>query len=209
MVRRILEFNQWKSSNIIVIHMQKSSHMVSTSLEELGIPFIEIEYEDGNALGEFLSYVDGACGVIIGGGVLDQNEAPPSLPKEIAECPIPKLGICLGHEILGIHLGAGLIPCNGGFGLGESSEVIATIHDEEIFEGLEDAKKFVKMEHYLMLDRVPNGARLLASTKMTPVAGFHHDAQRIWGLQFHPEKDWIKGIVLKNFYNICLAYKKV
>ena len=47
MVRRILEFNQWKSSNIIVIHMQKSSHMVSTSLEELGIPFIEIEYEDG------------------------------------------------------------------------------------------------------------------------------------------------------------------
>jgi GMP synthase-like glutamine amidotransferase len=43
---------------------------------------------------------------------------------------------------------------------------------------------------------------------MTPIAGFHHEEKEIWGLQFHPEKDWIGDEVLKNFYQYCFEQIK-
>ena len=74
-----------------------------------------------------------------------------------------------------------------------------------IFNGIDiSQEQMVKMEHYKMLDKIPPGAKLIASTNMTPIAGFHHKEKEVWGLQFHPEKDWSGEIIFKNFYQHCL-----
>lgn len=176
--------------------------MIAEALTEIGIPFDEFEQEDVDSLG---NKIHKYCGLIIGGGRLDQGENPPALPEYIEDLHIPILGICLGNEILGLHLGSNLINCNGGFDLGEGSEVIAEIYPDEIYGDLPaPSNQMVKMEHFYMLDKEPNGSKLIASTRETPIAGFHHEEKSIWGLQFHPEKDLMKSIIFKNFYKICL-----
>ena len=205
MIRRILEFNEWKKSAIAVCHMKRSPQTLVYALEELGIPYKEFFQSDGdNMENEFLSKSDEFCGLIIGGGKIERGENLPRLSEEFLNFDIPKLGICLGNEILGTHLGSDIIICNRSEPDGEDGEVLAKIYPDEIFNGLDaPSEQMVRMEHFYMLDRIPDGSTLLASTDMTPIAGFHNNEKNIWGLQFHPEKDWIKYIVLKNFYKIC------
>ena len=200
-MERILEFNEWNNRKLAVLHMKKSPHKTALALKELSIPFDEFEQEEVSAL---QGKLDKYCGLIIGGGKLDKGEPLPTLPNFVLDSRHNKLGICLGHEILGTHLGAKLIDCNGGYDLGEFSEVMVNILPDEIFGGLDTpSEQMVKMEHFYMLEKEPPGSKLIASTDLTPIAGFHHGEKKIWGVQFHPEKDWIKNIVLKNFYNIC------
>ena len=196
---KLLEFDQWRRQKLAVVHMKKSPYQMETALDELKIPYIKFEQDDIEKID-----INEFCGLILGGGRLDKGEMPPELPPNLLNSAIPKLGICLGHEILGEFLGSKLIECNGGFDLGEDSEVIAEIKPDELFEGIETpSSQIVKMEHFYMLDKEPIGSKLIAATNLTPIAGFHHIEKQIWGLQFHPEKDWIKYIALKNFYNIC------
>ena len=202
MNRRILEFKNWGNKKIALLHMNRSPNTIAHALQELDIPFDEFKQEEVKGLE---NKIHKYCGIIIGGGRLNEGEAPPNLPEYVEDPAFPVLGICLGNEILGIHLGSNLIDCNGGFNLGESSEVIARIEEDEIFDSLPmPSNQIVKMEHFYMLDKEPIGSKIIASTKQTPIAGFHHIEKAIWGLQFHPEKDMMKSIVFNNFYKICL-----
>jgi GMP synthase-like glutamine amidotransferase len=203
--RKILEFKEWSERKIGVIHMKRSPHDLSRALSEVGIPFEIFDQSESDMENRILEKSSHFCGIIIGGGKLEEHESLPRLSTEILDMNVPKLGICLGHEILGVHLGSELIDCNAGWGVGEGLEVATKIYTDPIFEGLTTpSEQMVKMEHFYMLDKVPSGAKVIASTKMTPVAGFHHYAEDIWGIQFHPEKDWMRYIILKNFYKICL-----
>lgn len=201
----MLEFNEWNEGKIAVIHMKTSPHYVPRALDSVGVPYIEFEHFDPE-LYEKIQSDPKIIGIIIGGAKLEKGEVLPELPGNVLEFNKPKMGICLGHEILGVHLGANLVDCNGGFktGVGEFSEVEVKIYPDLIYDGLDTpSEQMAKMEHYYMLDKVPPGSKLIASTHLTPVAGFHHYGKEIWGFQFHPEKDWMRTIILKNFYKYC------
>jgi GMP synthase-like glutamine amidotransferase len=205
----LFDFTKWSKRKLVVFHMWKCSNRVSESLKMLEIPFDVIECEDENALEKFNDNKKEYCGIIITGGIIEQGFPAPSLPEVILKAKMPKLGICLGNEMLGCYLGAEMTECNLGETMGEPIgeviEVTAELFDDILFEGLAlPGNYLVRMEHYYMLDRLPSGAKLIASTNFTPVAGFHHESKDIWGLQFHPEKDWIKDIVFRNYYKICI-----
>ena len=204
----VFDYNKFSRGKVIVFHMWESSHMVVETLTQLEIPYIEIECDSETLIEDFKKEAKNSCGIIITGGLIKDGHPIPALPDQILNYNLPKLGICLGHQLLGFHLGSKIEKCNLGEPIGETSEVFAELYDDEIFEGLPlPSSQIVKMEHFYMLDKVPGGAKLIASTKMTPIAGFHHKAKNIWGVQFHPEKDCIKNIVIKNFYKICLNKK--
>lgn len=202
---RILEFNEWKRNRICIFHMPNSSKQILYSLKMLDIPCTIYESLDPDVKEDFLVNKNHFCGIIISGGMLEPGDRFPDLPSEIFESSIPKLGICLGHEILGTSLGSNLVDCNPQT-KGEYGEVLADFSDDIIFKGIDtSSKQLVRMEHYKMLDKEPPGSKLIASTKMTPIAGFHHEEKMVWGLQFHPEKDWMSDIVMKNFYKYCYS----
>ena len=178
-------------------------HMdVEKELVSCGIDFDSWKFDEVNLEEAWESDSNKFCGVIISGSLLPHDIMPP-LPDFIFHLRVPVLGLCYGHEIMGIHLGAKLIECNNG--VGEFSETEIRLKKSVLFEGLDlERNNFSMMAHHLMLDSLPHGTRLIAETYMTPIAGFESENELLFGLQFHPEKSWMGQIVFKNFYSHCV-----
>ncbi|WP_243031309.1 chorismate-binding protein [Thermus altitudinis] len=94
---------------------------------------------------------------------------------------MPFLGVCLGHQALGVALGAELYrerPVHG--------EAHPMFHSGEgLFAGLPNPLPFARY-HSLALRNLPSQVRLLAWTaEGVPMAIW--DGRRAYGVQFHPE----------------------
>ena len=116
--------------------MPKSSTQILASLTMMEIPCTIYESTDTDVREDFISNIDKFCGIIISGGMLGPNDSVPQLPHDVFESDLPKLGICLGHEILGTSLGSNLVDCNPS-GNGEYGEVIAKFYPNLLFEGID------------------------------------------------------------------------
>lgn len=160
---------------------------VESCLTAEGIPFLAISFDESGLEKKITKELKSSCGIIITGS-RKLHEDLPGIPDTILSSGLPILGLCYGYEWLGYMLGAKLIECNPP--LGEHSEVEAKLHPSILFDGL-DTKDlvFVTMAHNYMLEDLPQGSRLIASTKKTPIAGFESTERSIFGLQFHPERD--------------------
>jgi len=183
--------------------MLTTSDLLENSLLLLGIPFILYDCVKENNLDErWQKDKDQVCGIIISGSrTIPEFNFEPLFPNNIIES-LPVLGICYGHEILGNLLGVKTIDCNPPYG--ENSAVKANILPDNLFKGFDTSEDIiVTMRHDQMLAELPSGSKLIASTEMTPIAGFHHIEKKWWGIQFHPEKDWLASTVFKNFYREC------
>ena len=115
---------------------------------------------------------------------------------------LPILGVCLGHQAIGLHFGAKLvrakIPMHG-----KTSNLQHTKTD--IFSPFD--QDFVAMRyHSLVLENLPTCLATLAWTKEdNTIMALRHQTLPIWGLQFHPEsigttqgltllKTWIQAL---------------
>lgn len=201
---KVFDYLKWRKRRMAIIHMPGSTDEVHAAYTLMGIPHILYQGDDPDLYRKFESDSDQICGISIGGGTVKPQHEDLLLPESILRFPFPKLGICLGHEMLGKYIGGELIECNPP--VGEYGEVIAKLEPNLIFDGLDLSQKYpVRMYHHKMLEFPPNGCDIIASTRLTPVAGFYSKEKEIWGLQFHPEKDWISNIIFKNFYNHCIS----
>lgn len=205
---RIFKYKDWKKRKVTIIHMPGSTNELAAAFSMLNIPHILYEGDDPDLEDKFAADSDLICGIAIGGGLIKPGELIPDLPEEILSFPVPKMGICLGNEILGEYLGSKLVNCNPP--AGEYGEVIAKLKPNLLFAGLPDlpGKHPVRMYHTKMLEDNPPGSEIIATTRLTPIAGFFHPELKIWGLQFHPEKDWLNTLIMKNFYKFCLTDNK-
>jgi anthranilate synthase component 2 len=99
---------------------------------------------------------------------------------------IPLLGVCLGHQAIGVAFGGRVIraavPMHG--------KISAVAHDgTHLFAGLSspfDAGRY----HSLVIDReaVPAGFRVTAWVESDDtIMGVRHETLPIFGVQFHPE----------------------
>jgi len=118
---------------------------------------------------------------------------------------IPILGICLGHQAIGCHFGAGLYrnaPMHG---------KISTVHTfapDPMFEGVPDQLNVVRY-HSLLLKNIPTVLKITAVTPKGEVMAVRHLKKPIWGIQYHPEAILTEyGMpVLQNWLKQCLAQK--
>ncbi len=109
----------------------------------------------------------------------------------------PILGVCLGHQIIGLQFGAKIYSYKP-----VSKDVeIDVLKRNDIFKGLSE-KPIFREDHREYID-LPEDFLLLAKSNTCINEAMKHKIKPIYGLQFHPEISNENGlIVLKNFFNL-------
>lgn len=134
------------------------------------------------------------AGVLISGSPRDAWAPDPvndRLAKVILAChenKTPLLGVCYGHQLMGVALGAkvGRDPAGVEFG-NTPIELTEAGRRDPLFAGIPEV--FDAMEsHQDSVQTLPEGAVLLASGRHTPIQGFRY-GEWLRGVQFHPEHD--------------------
>lgn len=203
-LKRIKSYHQWTNKKILVIHMITHFLDVESCLLMAKIPFETISFESDDFIDKIRKESKHAVGIIITGSIKKGDELP-ELPQEVLDLGVPILGLCYGNEWLGKYLGGQIVECNPP--IGEKSEVRVDLGDSILFKGIKnDEDIFVTMAHDYMIGKLGPGCKKIASTKLTPIAGFENLKRRIFGLQFHPEKGFLGDIVFKNFFKFCNSY---
>ncbi len=146
--------------------------------------------------------LDGIQGVIISGAPLLITEIDTSPYEEkmkwILKTEIPVLGICFGHQLIGLLYGA--------FGNRMRED-----RDWQTIEAMEDCALFNRLpnEFQMMQDHcesisIPAGFTLTASSDACINEAMKHKEKAIFGVQFHPEVSGNHGaVLLENFVKVC------
>jgi anthranilate synthase/aminodeoxychorismate synthase-like glutamine amidotransferase len=95
----------------------------------------------------------------------------------------PILGICLGHQAIGMHFGAELVkalqPKHGKVSLIRHIE-------SDIFENIGNPMQVMRY-HSLILKNLPDCIKVISFTDENELMAFKHRSLPLWGVQFHPE----------------------
>jgi GMP synthase (glutamine-hydrolysing) len=167
-------------------------------LRDLGV---ECDILPNTAPPEALAGVDG---VVLSGGALSL-EGTATLGRVgewIDRCPVPVLGICVGHQFLARHFGGSVARAEAP----EFGRVAVRIElpDHALFEGL-PPELTVWSSHNDQVRELPPGWRRLASSPSCPVQAMDDPAHPRFGVQFHPEVQHTEGgeRLFRNFVALC------
>lgn len=99
----------------------------------------------------------------------------------IKDIDTPVLGICNGHQVLGLLYGAEI-------SLGkkvEKKEKISIVKSDALFQGIADGTEF--QEEHCESITLPKDFTLLATSKSCENEAMRHATKPFFGVQFHPE----------------------
>jgi len=116
---------------------------------------------------------------------------------------IPLLGVCLGHQALGLTFG-GKITYAKRLMHGKTSDI--TCDGEGIFKGLGDRPFKAMRYHSLVVDKdsLPDCLTVTATSEDGEIMGIRHKEHLAAGIQFHPESIMtpIGKRILRNFLKL-------
>lgn len=142
-------------------------------------------------------------GIIISGApiLLTEVDTAPYLAafSWIRNYDKPLLGICFGHQVLGMVHGAFVSRQRED----RDWQTIESYADSPIFDKL--PREFEMMEDHCECVSIPKGFQLLAGSDACVNEAMQHESKPFFGVQFHPETSGNQGFLLiENFVDICL-----
>ena len=115
---------------------------------------------------------------------------------------IPILGVCLGHQSIGVAFGGKIVRAKR-LMHGKTSQIF---HDgSDIFEGLPNPFTAVRYHSLVVEEKsLPNVLKITARSEDGEIMGLKHVEFPVFGVQFHPESVLSEhGLdLLRNFLNI-------
>lgn len=173
------------------------------------VPFIE------QAVDEFIDYktvsldvfnsldLEDIKGVIISGAPILVTEVNLSSYLEkfnwIKEFTLPLLGICFGHQVLGIchnALASKMRP-------DRDWQLVEIFEECPLFERL--PAEIEMMEDHCEAISIPENFKLVASSDACINEAMMHTEKPLFGVQFHPEVSGNHGrVLIDNFVRLCL-----
>lgn len=120
---------------------------------------------------------------------------------------LPVLGVCLGHQGIGLQAGARLMlapePMHG--------RVSRILHDgRALFEGIPSPFEAVRYHSLVLPDTLPSCLRVTAQSEDGLVAGIEHAEYPFWGVQFHPESILTEhgDTLISNFFRLAQRHSQ-
>lgn len=143
--------------------------------------------------GDALPPIGSVAGVIVSGAAAMAADADPWIRRlgdwleEACAAELPVLGVCFGHQLLGLRLGGTVAPNPHGPEYGIVPITLgAAAADDLLLAGLPH-RLTVSSAHYQNVSTLPPGAVELARGASGMQAIRYRS--RCWGVQFHPEFD--------------------
>lgn len=151
-----------------------------------------------------LERLNGVQGVVLSGAPILITEVDPEKYLEklawIKETKTPVLGICFGHQLIGMLFGA--FPSR--MKEDRDWQTIESFVDSPLLNRLPN--EFEMMEDHCETISIPPDFELIGSSDACVNEIMQHRTLPIYGVQFHPEVSGNHGsILLENFVNICLG----
>lgn len=126
-------------------------------------------------------------GIILSGGPSSITiSSAPQVDECVFDAGVPILGICYGQQAMAHQLGGGVTSSEKReFGRAQ----IEVVANSTLFDGVWAAggKYQVWMSHGDAVSALPDGFTVIAKTPNAPYAAIANEAQRYFGVQFHPE----------------------
>lgn len=142
-------------------------------------------------------------GIIFSGGPMSvYDENAPDMDDRIFSLGIPILGICYGLQLISKKLNGKVEKATDR----EYGRTECEIISESVLLNGVKKKSVVWMSHGDNVSQPPEGFRVVAVSKHSPVCVIENTDKKIFGVQFHPEvhhtEEGLK--IIKNFlFNIC------
>jgi len=192
---------------LIIDFGSQFTQLIARRIRELGIFSVIVNHKRANNLNAFNNKIKG---IILSGGplnVYDNNKF--KFNRKILLLNIPVLGICFGHQIISKELGGKVKKSKfREFGLAQ----VKKVNNSQLIKNFFNKKNTnnVWMSHADQVSKLPNGFKVIASSKNSKFTIVENHKKRFYGVQFHPEVTHTdKGkILLKNFlFSICNVKK--
>jgi GMP synthase (glutamine-hydrolysing) len=126
-------------------------------------------------------------GIILSGGPESTiADDAPSAPQQVFDGGVPLLGICYGMQTMAMQLGGAV---EGGHAREFGYAAVKPTRPSRLFDGLADSNGLldVWMSHGDRVTAAPPGYDVVGATDSVPIAAIANDAERRYGVQFHPE----------------------
>ena len=167
--------------------------MVDEYMECRTVPFFDFIFEEAKDV----------KGIVISGApilVTEENMDPYIESSQwIKTTNIPILGICFGHQLIGIQFGS----------IAKKMKEDRDMQEIEVFESspiFTRLPRVIEMqEDHCEFISVPNHFKLLASSDNCFHEAMEHEHKPIYGIQFHPEVSGNHGsMIIENFLKLCV-----
>ncbi len=150
--------------------------------------------------------LDGIQGVILSGApiLITEINMDPYLEKMswIRSTTLPVLGICFGHQLIGLLYGAFASRMRED----RDFQTIESLENSPLFDRL--PIEFQMMEDHCEAISIPSGFQLLAVSDACINEAMKHTDKLLFGVQFHPEVSGNHGaVLLENFVRMCEVKK--
>ncbi len=171
-------------------------------IEEIVDEFIDVK--SAKLLDFKESDLENIAGVIISGAPILVTEVDPTpYIKQlhwIKTTELPILGICFGHQIIGLMHGAFASRMKED----RDWQTIETYEDCPLFNRLPDEVEI--MEDHCESISIPEGFELVASSDTCVNEVMQHKEKVIFGVQFHPEVSGNHGrVMIENFVKVTMT----